>query len=153
MYHPKSPCRISSFFRFIKVNNGPERGLGHIRLRFDDDVHDTVGQTSCKNGSKIDESTGNPYCPGIGRIRHIGPLFDSSNDPKLGLPITANSEVAGPVGGFGWVLQLNDGAPKSLKIDQVEVDSSTPLILVILYPEGTIRQTFFSFQKQTYNNS
>jgi len=121
---------------FIKVNDGPTRGLAHMRLWFKDEVHNTVGNTACKNGPKEDES-GNPLCPAIGRIRHIGSLFDSSNDPTGGLPITANSEVAGLTGGFGWVLELEDGAPIDLKIDQVEVDSSTPLMLVIPFPPGT----------------
>lgn len=34
-------------------------------------------------------------------------------------------------------MQLDDGPPKELKIDQIEVDSSTPLLLVIPYPAGT----------------
>jgi len=121
---------------FIKTNNGPERGLGHIRLRWKDSVHNTVGKTSCLNGPKQDEA-GNPYCPPIGRIRHVGPMFDALNDPSGGLPITANSEVPGIVGGFGWALSLYDGAPKNLRIDQVEVDSTTPLMLAISYPPGT----------------
>jgi hypothetical protein len=121
---------------FIKVNNGPERGLAHIRFRFNDDVHNTVGSSSCRNGPKLD-GNGNPYCPPIGRLRHLGPLFDSSNDPSGGLPITANSEAAGPAGGFGWVLQLDDGPPKDLRLDQIEVDSTTPLILAVPYPAGT----------------
>jgi len=84
---------------FIKTYNGPQRGLGHIRLRWKNSIHNTVGSTSCRNGDKID-SKGNLLCPAIGRIRHVGPLFDISNDPSGGLPITANSEVAGPVGGL-----------------------------------------------------
>lgn len=122
--------------KFIPVNDGPSRGLGHIRLWFKDEIHNSVGQTACFNGSKQD-SSGNPYCPAIGRIRHMGSLFDASNDPLGGLPITANAEVAGLAGGFGWVLQLDDGPPKNLKIDQVEVDASTPLVLAIPYPQGT----------------
>jgi len=122
--------------KFIKVNDGPSRGLGHIRLFFKEELHNTVGGSSCKNGPKED-GAGGLYCPAVGKIRHIGSLFDSSNDPTGGLPITANSEVAGLVGGFGWVLQLDDGPPKDLKIDQVEVDSTTPLMLVIPYPQET----------------
>ena len=64
-------------------------------------------------------------------------MFDISNDPSGGLPITANSEVAGPVGGFGWALSLNDGAPKNLRIDQVEVSPTCPLLLAVPYPPGT----------------
>lgn len=50
--------------------------------------------------------------------------------------MTANAIITGPVGGFGWLLNLDDGPPKSLRIDQIEVDPSTPLMLVIPYPEG-----------------
>ncbi len=137
---------------FIKVNDGNERGLGHIRLRWKDEIHNTVGNGSpnactpgdnwqncgsCYNGPKVDGS-GNPFCPALGRIRHIGPKFDLSNDPTGGLPITANSEVAGLTGGFAWLLQLDDGPPKSLKIDQIEVDPiETPMILAIPYDSGT----------------
>ena len=28
--------------------------------------------------------------------------------------------ISGLVGGFGWLLQLDDGPPKNLKIDQIE---------------------------------
>lgn len=107
-------------------------------MRWKDEVHNTVGASSCFNGDKEDD-LGNPLCPAIGRIRHIGPLFDANatNDPTGGLPITANAEVAGLAGGFGWLLQLDDGPPKNLKIDYVEVDSTTPLLLAIPYPSST----------------
>jgi len=137
---------------FIKMNDGNERGLGHIRLRWKDEIHNTVGNGSpnacipsdnwqncgsCYNGPKVD-GDGNPYCPALGRIRHIGPKFNQANDPTGGLPITANSEVAGLIGGFAWLLQLDDGPPKSLKIDQIEVDPiETPMILAIPYDSGT----------------
>jgi len=92
---------------FIKVNDGPERGLGHMRLWWKKEIHDTVGSSypdactagnwqncaSCMNGQKKDGNN-KPYCPALGTIRHIGPKFDLSNDPKGGLPITANAEVS-----------------------------------------------------------
>jgi len=115
---------------FIKQNLGPERGLGHIRIEWDDEVHQTVGSSSCGNGNGID-------CPTLGRIRHFGPMFNLSTDPLGGLPITAQAEVVGPVGGFGWLLSLDGGAPKQLRIKYVEVSPSTPLILSIAYPLGT----------------
>ena len=120
---------------FIKVNNGPARGLGHIRMEFDEELHATVGETACFNGDKGTEDE--PLCPAIGRIRHMGPLFDLSNDETGGLPITAQSEVAGPVGGFSWLMQLDSGSPKSLRIRQIEVLSTTPLVLALPYPEDT----------------
>ena len=104
-------------------------------MTFDEELHNTVGVSSCFNGNK--GTAEDPLCPAIGRMRHLGSLFDLANDPKGGLPITPRSEVAGPVGGFSWVMQLDAGSPKSLKIEQVEVDSSTPLILALPYPEST----------------
>lgn len=115
---------------FIKQNNGPNRGLGHIRFEWDENIHRTVGSSSCSNGS------GKPCTP-LGRVRHLGPMFDSSKDPDGGLPITANPDIVGPVGGYGWLLRLNDGAPHTVKMPLIEVDSSTPLLLAIAYPRGT----------------
>jgi len=31
---------------FIKIDNGPDRGLGHIRMEFDEELHATVGETA-----------------------------------------------------------------------------------------------------------
>ena len=123
---------------FIKVNNGPERGAGHLRFRFDDSLHDSVGVSACMNGLK--GTAGNnthSLCPTIGRIRHMGTMFDLNNDASGGLPITPNTEVAGPVGGFGWMMELASGSPKSLTIGQIELDPSTPLVLALPYPAGT----------------
>lgn len=44
VYDPEGPLY------FIKKNNGPERSLGHIRLRFDDTLYNSVGKTSCIKG-------------------------------------------------------------------------------------------------------
>lgn len=121
-YDPQGPLR------FIKQNNGPERGIGHFELVYDQNVTDTVGVTSCGNGLW----RGLP-CPALGYINHMGSMFASD----LGLPITANAAVVGPVGGFGWLLKLNQGAPHTAKINLVEVLPSTPLVLGIQYPPGT----------------
>lgn len=40
--------------KFIKVNDGPQRALAHIRLRWNDVIHNTVGNGSpyaCKDGN------------------------------------------------------------------------------------------------------
>lgn len=105
-------------------------------MRFNDDLQSQIGRRLCKNGRKVN-GNGDLLCPPIGKIRHLGSLFNSTNDETGGLPITANAEVVGLTGGFGWVLQLDDGSPKQLEIDQVEVDASTPLMLAIPYPAGT----------------
>ena len=116
---------------FIQKNNGPARGLAHIHLSWDESLHSTVDITSCGNGGGILD------CLAVGRIRHLGSKFNSLNDPQGGLPITANADMAGLVGGYGWLLKLNEGAPHTLNITQIEVMPETPLILSVAYPLGT----------------
>jgi hypothetical protein len=47
------------------------------------------------------------------------------------------ADVVGPVGGFGWKLELFEGAPKSIRFSLIEVAPETPLLLSIAYPSGT----------------
>lgn len=112
--------------RFIPVNRGPERGLGHVRMSWDTPIHREVGIASCGNG-------GGQPCPSLGHVKHIGKLFE--NEP--GIPVTATGSIVGPVGGFGWMLELNLGAPRHIKFDHIEVLHDTPLLLSIAYPPGT----------------
>jgi len=115
---------IQGPLKFFKLNEN--RGLGHFRMRWDDDLHDQIGDTQCGNGKNIP-------CDYVGYIKHLGDYY--ANDP--GLPITASADIVGPTGGFGWKLELNGGAPKSLRFEEIEVDPSTPMLLSIAYPVGT----------------
>lgn len=115
---------------FVKKNQGPARGLAHVRLEWDEKLHDTVGSTDCVNGRDFGAL---PLCAAKGYIRHLGGRFSSDN----GLPVTAQPEIVGLAGGFGWLLKLNDGAPKELKISEVEVLPETPLLFSVQYPLGT----------------
>lgn len=112
---------------FIRKNSGPARGLGHVNLEWDETLHNSVGVTVCGNGDL------NKFCTAVGYIKHMGPKFDGDS----GLPVTANAEVAGPVGGFGWLFSLNDGAPKALDINNIEVLGDTPLLIAVQYPIST----------------
>lgn len=118
VYDPQGPLR------FIKSNDGPERGLGHFKMSWDSSLHNQVGGSLCGNGNGAD-------CPAMGYIRHAGPMF---ND---GVPITAAGDIVGPVGGFRWILNLSQGAPRQLKFEHVEVDPDTPMLVTIPYPTGT----------------
>ena len=69
----------------------------------------------------------------MGHIKHLGGRF--KND--AGLPVTANADIVGPVGGFGWKVELDKGVPKSIRFLEIEVDPATPLLLSIAYPPGT----------------
>ena len=116
---------------FFKLTTGPERGLGHTSLKFDDVEHAKVGSSVCTNG-------GSEPCPALGYIKHVGPMFAAD----AGLRVTAQADVAGPVGGFGWLLKLNKGAPKKLTMELIEVRPDTPLMLYIAYPPGTTFDIF-----------
>lgn len=95
-------------------------------MKWDDSLHNQVGGSQCGNGPGIP-------CDYVGYMKHVGDFFGSD----LGLPVTANADVVGPVGGFAWKLELDGGAPKSLRFEQIEVDPATPLLLSIAYPIGT----------------
>ena len=111
---------------FIRQNNGPERGLGYFYLEWDRSLHSQVGSSICGNGNGLP-------CEAVGHIRHAGPRFSGD----LGLPVTANAEVAGLVGGFGWYLRLNGGAPRTMTFSLLEIPPESPMILSIAYPVGT----------------
>ena len=126
VYDPQGPLR------FIKQTNGPQRGLGHIKMQWDDSVNNQVGGSVCSNG---DPSVA---CPTLGYMRHLGHKFSPSISGALpGMPVNAGGNIVGPVGGFGWLLNLNAGAPKSITFPEVVVLPDTPSILSIPYPKGT----------------
>ena len=120
VYDPQGPLW------FYKLGNGPERGLGSVTLHWDSALDAQVGVSQCGNGNSLP-------CDAVGRIKHLGRKY--SND--TGLPVTANADITGPVGGFGWKLELFKGAPKSIRFSEVEVDPANPILLSIPYPPGT----------------
>jgi len=120
IHDPQGPLK------FIQKNNGPERDIGYFKLLWDDAQHNQVGSTLCGNGNRAP-------CPALGYIKHQGPLFEADN----GLPVTASANIVGPIGGFGWLLKLNKGAPHSVKLELIEVKPDSPLLLSIAYPLGT----------------
>jgi hypothetical protein len=117
---------------FIKQNGGPKRSIGHFHMEWDASLHSKVGDSLCGNGD------GQP-CPPVGYIRHLGYKFSPFRNvtAKKGLWVTANPDVVGPTGGFGWHLSLSRGAPRVLNITQMEISPSSPLLLSIAYPVGT----------------
>jgi len=112
--------------KFIKIGNGRNRAIGHIHIRFDESVHSEVGTEYCQNG-------GSASCDALGYVKHWGTYFASD----LGLPVTANPDIAGPTGGFGWLFTLKAGGPKYLKLLYPEIDPTSPLVLGVPYPAGT----------------
>lgn len=118
VYDPQGPLR------FIKQNDGPERGLGHFKMSWDSSLHNQVGGSLCGNGNGA-------ACPTMGYIRHAGDMFTE------GVPITAAGDIVGPVGGFRWIIDLSQGAARQLKFELIEVLPDTPLLVTIPYPAGT----------------
>lgn len=127
VFEPQAPLR------FIKKESGPRRSLGHITFAWDNELHDTVGSSSCRNdGSGTD-------CEAVGYMRHLGHKFSPSYNPSVnnGLPVTANPDVVGMIGGYGWLFTLNGGAPRQLNITGIEIDPQSTMLISIPYPTGT----------------
>lgn len=117
--------------KFVRKNGGPQRELAHLRLKWDDNLHNQVGRTICSNGRGLP-------CNPEGYIRHLGRKFSPiSGGASRGLVITANPDITGLSGGFGWLIELNRGAPRSLIFEQIEIDPSSVLLVSIPYPKGT----------------
>eukprot|EP00934_Nitzschia_sp_Nitz4_P002604 Nitzschia sp. Nitz4//scaffold396_size11502//5699//11254//NITZ4_009037-RA/size11502-snap-gene-0.7-mRNA-1//-1//CDS//3329550271//2594//frame0 len=121
---------------FVRKNDGPARGLAHVRFEWDDALHAIVDNSNCTNGAEYVNGE-RKLCNSVGHIRHLGSMFDSSNDPVGGLPITAMPEVVGLGGGFGWLMELDGGAPHTLRMEQLETTENTAVFLSIPYPLGT----------------
>lgn len=125
MYDPQGPLR------FIKQTNGPQRGLGHFYMLWDSVVNGEVGGSVCSNG---DHSI---PCPILGYVRHLGHKFSPAMGAATGMPVTPTGDVVGPIGGFGWLLTLTAGAPKSIRFQEIVARPDTPMLLAIPYPKGT----------------
>ena len=93
-------------------------------------ANSVVGSGDCLNGRRAED----PECLAWGYIRHLGAKFQAATDD--GLPIGAQPDIVGLAGGYGWLLTLNEGAPKMINITQIEVSPETPLLLSIQYPLG-----------------
>jgi hypothetical protein len=118
---------------FIKKDNGPSRGLAHVYFTWDEALQAQIGDTYCINGG------GSKPCPTQGHVRHLGHKFSPTQSAAgLGFPVGVNADVVGPVGGYGWVLKLNSGAPRDLNITEIEIDPDNVLLLSIAYPIGTV---------------
>mmetsp|Transcript_17779 Transcript_17779/g.35766 ORF Transcript_17779/g.35766 Transcript_17779/m.35766 type:complete len:1390 (-) Transcript_17779:60-4229(-) len=117
VYDPQGPLEF--------VPQYPGRNLGHVHLEWDQALHAEVGQSVCGNGN------GRP-CPAIGWIRHRGLKYRSDR----GLAVTANADMVGLAGGYGWYLELDTGIPTRLEISLIEIDPSTPLLFSMAYPVG-----------------
>jgi len=112
---------------FIKKDNGPRRSIGHFVLHWSDSLWQQVTSGSaCSNPPTP--------CDTQGYVKHLGRKFSATD----GLPITPNPDTVGPIGGFGWLLKLNGGAPRNLVIKEIEVDPGSILLLSVAYPTNAV---------------
>ena len=102
-------------------------------MRWDDPLHNQVGKSICT-------TSGEAPCDAEGYIRHLGHKFSPTRGPSgtLSMPVTANAEIPGLIGGYGWLLTFNRGAPRELLLTKTEIDPKSVLLLHIPYPVGTV---------------
>jgi hypothetical protein len=118
--------------KLIKQSNGPRRRIGHVRILWDHTLHNDVGKSTCSN-SNLDP------CPWHGFVRHAGKRFSPFLNTTVnnGIPVTARGDVAGPTGGYGWILNFNTSAPRTINFTEMIIHPESPLIISIPYPMGT----------------
>ena len=51
-------------------------------------------------------------------------------------------ELTGPLGGFGWHLRWNAGAPRKLCLDRIQVGADTSLLISLAYPPSVTATDF-----------
>lgn len=105
-------------------NTRGKRQIGSINLGWGKEGQ--IGSAVCGNGGA------HIPCTPVGYIKHWGSRFGDGLGNAL--PVTINSEVAGALGGFGWHLRFDVGAPKRLGIKRIQVPHDTKLLLSIAYP-------------------
>jgi hypothetical protein len=80
------------------------------------------------SGAAVGICDRNVPCSPEDSIRHWG--------YAAALPVTRNSQVTGPSGGFGWHIRFNAGAPKTLQFTEIQMFRESPLMISIAYPKG-----------------
>jgi len=106
-------------------DDAPSRNIASMYWTFDAGLQANVGGSICGNGNCAP-------CASVGKALHLG-----RTDMTGAMDIAPNPKITGPVGGFGWLLTLTAGAPKSITFSQVQVEDSDGLIVVLPYPAGT----------------
>lgn len=114
--------------RFIKKNNGPQREMAYTEIMWDMSLHNQSGKTLCTEGIP---------CPAEGYVRHAGKKFTPSSSVTPGMPLTARSNVNGLSGGFGWIVDFNNTAPRHIDFVDTEIAPNSILLISIPYPNGT----------------
>jgi hypothetical protein len=107
--------------------------LGSVVVLYDKSkFNNEIGSVVCSNGQGLP-------CPDIGYANHLW-----RSNLRDGLPFTLNSKFTGAIDsrlGAGWYIRWFEGAPKTITITNVQLQSDTTnLILAFPFPSGTTVQ-------------
>ena len=128
-WHLGPACRKNTAWHMWACDASPRAQAGSIVVTHDKALADAVGTDVCDNEHEADMSKREP-CPTIGWARHFGSTGGA-------LPITPNGKITGPLGGRGWRVSFDKGAPKVATVHSVQVPSDTSLVIALPYPKGT----------------
>ena len=93
-----------------------QRQIGSVSLVWDGTTQAGLGSAACGNGA-----AGMPCTP-VGWASHWG--WTDGDGLGSEMPIVLNGELTGPLGGFGWHLRWEAGAPRKLCFGRVQVGCS-----------------------------
>jgi hypothetical protein len=66
-------------------------------------------------------------------------MFTPNNDTvNHGMPLTARGDITGPTGGYGWIINFNQSAPRFIEFTLSEIHPDSTLFVSIPYPMNTI---------------
>jgi hypothetical protein len=118
-------CTYSAEGPMVHCNAAPadrptgSRAISSFFMQWKPNQRNDVGGAICDR---------NKPCLPEGSVRHWG--YAGS------LPLTRNTQVTGPSGGFGWHIRFNAGAPKKLQFTEIQQLKSSTLLISIAYPRG-----------------
>jgi hypothetical protein len=118
-------CTYSAEGPMVHCNAAPadrptgSRAISSFFMQYKPNQRNDVGGAICDR---------NVRCLPEGSVRHWGYAG--------ALPLTRNSQVTGPSGGFGWHIRFNAGAPKKLQFTEIQQLAKSTLLLSIAYPPG-----------------
>ena len=113
-----------------------QRDIGSVNLVWDTNAQSGLGSAFCGNGVV------GLACTPVGWAGHWGWTVDSGLEKEM--PITLNGELTGPLGGFGWHLRWDQGSPRKLCFERVQVGANTQLLISLAYPTSSVSAASFT---------
>ena len=105
------------------------RTVGEVFIEHHDTEQKKIGKSICSNGKWKTVP-----CPTIGFATHFGYALTE------GMALTMNTELTGPVNGFGWLVSFNKGAPTTFRLRNVQLPKDAVLVYAVQYPPKTTFQ-------------